>query len=186
MPRLDRITDMPDINLDDRRGRDDAFEAFYARFAPSLWGYAARIGGDPALADDIVQEAFIRYLNNVRPEMPEGQRKAFIFKIASRLLADHFRRRKILPLEEAGKADWDGDPAPEPDALSPDLKRLFAALPPRDRKLLWLAYAEGYSHVEIAEICGLKAASVKVLLFRLRRAFAAVLRDNGYRLEELP
>jgi RNA polymerase sigma-70 factor (ECF subfamily) len=186
MPRLDRITDMPDINLDDRRGRDDAFEAFYARFAPSLWGYAARIGGDPALADDIVQEAFIRYLNNVRPEMPEGQRKAFIFKIASRLLADHFRRRKILPLEEAGKADWDGDPAPERDALSPDLKRLFAALPPRDRKLLWLAYAEGYSHVEIAEICGLKAASVKVLLFRLRRAFAAVLRDNGYRLEELP
>ena len=174
------------MNRCDGRAGDDAFETFYTRTAPSLWGYAARIGGDSALADDIVQETFCRYLNHVRPELPERQRKAFVFKIASRLLTDSFRRRKTLPLETVEDPGPEGDPNQVREALSPDLKRLFAALPPQDRALLWLAYVEGYSHDEIADIVGLKAASIKVLLFRLRRSFAARLRDSGYRPEERP
>jgi len=65
-----------------------------------------------------------------------------------------------------------------------DVKSLFDALHPRDRSLLWLAYVEGYSHEEIAEMMGLNAKSVKVLLFRLRGSFAASLRSKGYGLEE--
>jgi RNA polymerase sigma-70 factor (ECF subfamily) len=172
------------------RVRDDAFEAFYARTAPALWGYARRVSGDAALADDIVQETFLRYLNNVRPELPEPPRRAFAFKIASRLLVDNIRRHKAVSLEtveEPAVRDAAGAAyGAAHKALSPDLKRLFACLKPRDRALLWLAYAEGYSHVEIAEIYGLRAASVKVLLFRLRRSFAARLRDSGYRPEERP
>jgi RNA polymerase sigma-70 factor (ECF subfamily) len=168
------------------RIRDDAFEPFYGRTAPALWGYVARACNDSALADDIVQETFLRYLNNARPELPERQRKAFVYKIASRLLIDNFRRKKALPLETP-EALTTGDEWPSTDeALSPDLKRLFVSLKPRDRALLWLAYAEGYSHVEIAEICGLRAASVRVMLFRLRRSFAARLRACGYRQEERP
>ncbi len=165
--------------------RDDAFEAFYARTTPALWGYISRICGDAVLADDIIQETFIRYLNNVRPERPERERKAFAYKIATRLLTDSFRRKKSVSLEAAGERKADEIPIPVREALSPDLKRLFALLPPRDRALLWLAYAEGYDHVEIAEILGLKSASIKVLLFRLRRSFAAALRANGYHPEEL-
>jgi RNA polymerase sigma-70 factor (ECF subfamily) len=168
------------------RIRDDAFEPFYGRTAPALWGYVARACNDSALADDIVQETFLRYLNNARPELPERQRKAFVYKIASRLLIDNFRRKKALPLETP-EALTAGDEWPSTDeALSPDLKRLFVSLKPRDRALLWLAYVEGYNHVEIAEICGLRAASVKVMLFRLRRSFAARLRACGYRQEERP
>jgi len=168
------------------RIRDDAFEAFYARTAPALWGYIVRACGDSALADDIVQETFLRYLDNARPELPERPRKAFVYKIASRLLIDNFRRKKALPLETA-EAQTAGNTSPSVDeALSPDLKSLFVSLKPRDRALLWLAYAEGYSHVEIAEICGLRAASVRVMLFRLRRSFAARLRACGYRQEERP
>jgi len=54
----------------------------------------------------------------------------------------------------------------------------MARLRPRERQLLWLAHAEGYSHREIAEITGLGAASIRLLLFRARRKIARLLRQN--------
>jgi RNA polymerase sigma-70 factor (ECF subfamily) len=48
-------------------------------------------------------------------------------------------------------------------------------LKPRERALLWLAYAQGSSHREIADVLGLKAGSIKLLLFRARRKLAAML-----------
>ena len=53
----------------------------------------------------------------------------------------------------------------------------MARLRPRDRQLLWLAHAEGYSHREISEITGLGEASVRLLLFRARRKLARMLRE---------
>jgi RNA polymerase sigma-70 factor (ECF subfamily) len=49
---------------------------------------------------------------------------------------------------------------------------------PRERQLLWLAHAEGYSHREIAEITGLNAAGIRLLLFRARRKIARLLRKQ--------
>jgi RNA polymerase sigma-70 factor (ECF subfamily) len=53
---------------------------------------------------------------------------------------------------------------------------------PRDRQLLWLAHAEGYSHREIAEITGLATASIRLLLFRARRKIARLLREQTDRV----
>jgi RNA polymerase sigma-70 factor (ECF subfamily) len=50
----------------------------------------------------------------------------------------------------------------------------------RDRELLWLAYAQGSSHREIADSLGLKTASIKLLLFRARRRLAKLLRGHGH------
>jgi len=167
------------------RTRDAAFEAFYVRTSSGIWAYLYRVSGDGALADDIVQEAFVRYLRSARADLPEGQRKAFIYKIASHLLTDSFRKKKTVSLEDLPEREKAAGPAAS-DALSPDLRILFETLPQRDRALLWLAYAEGYDHAEIAEILGLKKASIKVLLFRLRRSFAVALKNIGYIPEETP
>jgi RNA polymerase sigma-70 factor (ECF subfamily) len=51
-------------------------------------------------------------------------------------------------------------------------------LTPRERAMLWLAYAHGSSHRDIATTVGVKAASVKLLLFRARRKLALVMRDR--------
>ena len=59
-----------------------------------------------------------------------------------------------------------------------DLGRAMARLKPRERDLLWLAYAQGSSHQEIAQTLGLKTASIKLLLFRARRRLAALLREG--------
>ena len=60
-----------------------------------------------------------------------------------------------------------------------DLGRAMTHLKPRERDLLWLAYAQGSSHQEIADTLGLKRSSIKLLLFRARRRLAALLRESG-------
>jgi RNA polymerase sigma-70 factor (ECF subfamily) len=52
-------------------------------------------------------------------------------------------------------------------------------LKPRERSLLWLAYAQGFSHAEIAELLGLKTASLKALLFRARQRLITLLGRPG-------
>ena len=60
-----------------------------------------------------------------------------------------------------------------------DVHRALAQLKPSQRRMLWLAYAQGSSHDEIAEVLGLTRASVKALLFRARRKMAELLRGGG-------
>jgi len=59
-----------------------------------------------------------------------------------------------------------------------DLHRALVKLSHRQRDALWLAYAEGSSHVEIAERLGVKTSSVKLILFRARRKLARLLRGE--------
>ena len=66
--------------------------------------------------------------------------------------------------------------AAAPVAPESDLGRIFARLAPRDRALLWLAHVEGHSHAEIGAALGLKAISVRVMLFRARAELARRLR----------
>ena len=159
----------------------DLFQQFYFRVAPVLRGYISRVCGDPALTDDIFQESFLKFLRTVRWNAPEREQKAFIFKIAARLIIDSIRRIRPDPLDEADRTEDPGSAAVlRRESLEPDMKSMFDALLPRDRSLLWLADVEGYSHEEIAEMMGLKSKSVKVLLFRLRGSIAASLRGKGY------
>ena len=156
----------------------DAFAAFYERSARPLWAYLARVGGDAALADDLMQESYVRFLTAAYPADGEVAMRRYLFRIATNLLRDHWRRQRSTPLDEVPEERFatSGHAAQaETEALlGPALKQLR----PRDRQLLWLAYAEGYSHREIAEVTGLASASIRLLLFRARRKAAALLRRS--------
>jgi RNA polymerase sigma-70 factor (ECF subfamily) len=155
----------------------DAFAGFYQRSTRPLWAYLARVSGDPGLADDLMQESYLRFLCASRPD-DEGEiaHRRYLFRIATNLLRDHWRRPASTSLEEVpeevfvSRQDWDN--LDSQAALGPALARMR----PRDRQLLWLAHAEGYTHREIAEITGLAATSVRLLLFRARRKIARHLR----------
>ena len=68
------------------------FEAFYLLTARTLHGYLCRIAGDPATADEVLQETYIRMLN--APPMGELPRKAYLYKTATNLLRDRWRKQK--------------------------------------------------------------------------------------------
>jgi RNA polymerase sigma-70 factor (ECF subfamily) len=156
----------------------DAFAGFYERSARSLWAYLARVSGDPALADDLMQESYVRFLSASRAEDGEVAARRYLFRIATNLLRDHWRRPRAASIEEIPEeffAAKSGEAQADSQAV---LGSALARLRPRDRQLLWLAYAEGYSHREIAEVTGLGAASIRLLLFRARRKIAGLLRQQ--------
>jgi RNA polymerase sigma-70 factor (ECF subfamily) len=172
---------------DDRpRPGTESFEEFYAVTAKPLWRYVQKVAGDADLADDIVQEAYVRYLARVGDIEPAG-RKAYLFRIAANLMTDHFRRskrRRTLMRESAVPAmNEEGLPTKE---LQGKVHRVLGRLSLRERSLLWMAHAEGFRHREIAETLGLKEASVRVLLFRARRKVARLLKAVGFEPGPLP
>ena len=161
----------------------DAFAAFYGRSARPLWAYLARVSGDPALADDLMQESFVRFLTASRPEFSpaEGEVAArrYLFRIGSNLLRDHWRRPAPVSFDEFSEEIFSSPDRSAQAESQAILGPALAQMRPRDRQLLWLAHAEGYSHREIAQITGLAGASIRLLLFRARRKIARILLDQA-------
>ena len=156
----------------------EQFAAFYERSARSLWAYLARVSRDPALADDLTQESFIRFLcSATHPEDGEIAARRYLFRIATNLLRDHWRRPQSSSLDEFPEEIFAARCGSSHSDSQAMLGPAMAQLRPRDWQLLWLAYAEGYSHREIAEVTGLASASIRLLLFRARRKAARLLRQ---------
>jgi RNA polymerase sigma-70 factor, ECF subfamily len=152
---------------------EEAFRAFYELTARPLWAYLARTTGDGRLADDLLQESYYRLLR-VRTEFEsEEHRRHYLFRIATNLVRDHHRRPRV----EQAEGDYPAADARTAERATAriDLARAMEQLKPRERSLLWLAYAQGWSHEEIAASLGLKTASLKCLLHRARRRLLGVL-----------
>jgi len=167
---IDAVDDAPRL-LDERE-----CHALYARTAAPLRAYIARTLGSPALADDIVQETYLRVLRRPAPALGEDELRAYVFRIAGNLIVDHWRAQKREVTSEIPERA-----APAPDqALRIDMGRIFGRLKPRERQLVWLAHVEGAAHREIASAMGLRTGSVRVLLSRARNHLARLLRDSGH------
>ncbi|HYK40211.1 MAG TPA: RNA polymerase sigma factor [Candidatus Eremiobacteraceae bacterium] len=160
-----------------RRIDEAAFQLFYAETTPKLWAYIRRASGDGALADDLLQETFCRFLRADLPALEKMQMKAYLYRIASSLLADHWREVKR-------QRRWSFDflsstRTVEDAAQGGDTMHLFERLKAQEQTLLWLAYVEGLDHREIALALRLREKSVRVLLFRARKKLASILTNQG-------
>ena len=148
------------------------FEAFYRATADRLRTYLYRVCGDRRLAEDLAQEAYYRFLRSGFSSPEDEERARYLFRIGSNLLKDHW----------AGAKKSAFGPPPEPETASPadrlDLHNALAVLKQPERQMLWLAYAEGYSHAEIAGSLGVKPESVKVLLFRAKARLLRLLQGD--------
>src|SRR5689334_8788858 len=141
---------------------EDAFRLFYDRTARPVWAYLSRMTGDARLADDLLQEAYYRFLRAKVTHESDAHRRNYLFRIATNLVRDHRRRPNLEATRLAdGAGEIDHADPHSADAAGGvvrrlDLARSMARLKPRERDLLWLAYAQGSSHKEIAETLGLK------------------------------
>ena len=160
---------------------EDAFRLFYDRTARPVWAYLSRATGDPRQADDLLQETYYRFLRAAAPPAEDAHRRNYLFRIATNLVHDT-RRRPQLDAVQMQDAVEHADPRQDDNANGAarrvDLARAMARLKPRERDLLWLAYAQGSSHKEIADVLGLRTSSIKLLLFRARRRLATLLREG--------
>ena len=163
-----------------------SFGAFYNRTARALWAYLAKLSGDPAAADDLMQECYYRFLRARHAPLDAEQAKQYLFRIASNLLRDRWRRgqgKVNVPLDDAEDLPA-GERTAESTQARHDLKSALSQLTPRELQLLWLAYVEGSSHKEISCLAGLRVASVRPMLFRARQKLVEILRKAGITGEE--
>jgi RNA polymerase sigma-70 factor (ECF subfamily) len=177
LQRLEPITGEADETL---QMDQDTFHALYERTARPLWVFLWRRTGDIQLADDLLQETYYRFLRTRARYENESHRRNYLYRIAANLATDsHRQKREHVELSDlhTPTSHRDADAAGRSQRRT-DLTRAMAQLKPRQRDALWLAYAEGSSHEEIAQVLGVKASSIKLILFRARRKLATLLRGQ--------
>lgn len=160
---------------------EESFRLFHDRTARPLRAYLGAALRNDSLADDLLQESYLRFLAAGLPaEMTEDHRKNYLFRIATNLMRDHYRKAQAMPLgESVGREKLAGPGRMDDDvARRQDVHRIMEELKPRERELLWLAYVEQFSHREIAGMIGAKAESIRPMLARAREAMAGLLRNR--------
>jgi RNA polymerase sigma-70 factor (ECF subfamily) len=163
------------VTENELRMDEAAFRILYEQTAGPLFGYLLRVTGERELSEDLLQESYCRFLSHDLPVMGAAQGKSYLFRTASNLLRDRWRRRKEEPLPEDASEVASTAPHPERGV---QMRQAFRQLKPRERQLLWLAYVEGSNHKEIADCTGLRAGSIRLLLFRARRRLAGLIRNG--------
>ena len=153
----------------------EAFRDFYSATARPLWAYIQSVVGISAVADDLLQDSYLRLLTaNLSHSMSPTHRRHYLFRVASNLIADYYRssHRREVPIGEQVPKTESSDEVSTKDLVERALKMAL----PRDRQLVWLAYVEEASHQEIAAIMGYGVPSVAPLLSKARRRLVLVVR----------
>lgn len=169
--------------------RFESIEEVFSAFESPLLSYALRLLGERALAEDIVQDAFMK-LHAQFAEVREPGR--WLYRTVHNLALNQRRREnKIVPLpkvtspDEPGSAPDAADPEPLPDEQiirweGIGLVRLsLDALDERSRELVRLKFDEDLSYKQISERTGLSTGHVGYLLHHALKVIAAELARAG-------
>ncbi|MGE3163857.1 MAG: RNA polymerase sigma factor [Planctomycetota bacterium] len=165
-----------------------ALGSFLGRHQDSVLRFVTQLLGDPHIAQDIVQETFLRAARHPTRLLQVESCHNWLLRVARNLGMDHLRRVSRQHRHTARLAERvarSTEAAPEHEARVEDAEireRLHAAvvaLSPRQRELVLLRIQEGKSYLEIAEITGLSATHVGLILHQAMKALTKSLRGVG-------
>ncbi len=165
-------------------GERAAFDDLISRWTPSLHRYALKLAQDRDIADDLVQDVWLKVLRGLgRLREPERFRP-WLFGIAHRTFVDRLRIRYAQPAD--AQCDLGALPDPtaghDPFALKRDVHQGLDALPVIEREILTLFYLEDMPHADIATALAIPIGTVKSRLHRAR----TLLRHHLTALESTP
>ncbi len=158
------------VSLADRQ----AFQQLYRHSSGKLYAIALRISNQEKLAEDILQESFIKIWHNAhRFDSQKAQAMTWMGTIvrnqAIDLLRKHKKQAESEPFDEDLHSTNSGNPT-EDSLIRTDnhqaVHRCLKMLDEKYRQIILLAYLDGYTHQEIAEIKGLSISNVKNRIYR--------------------
>jgi RNA polymerase sigma factor (sigma-70 family) len=158
---------------------EELFEVVFTRYYPLVYRLAFRCTGQSDEADDIAQEVFLRFYRTPPRAASEGERRAWLCRVATNLSLNALRdrQRRASHEEKAGSVSAVEEVAqldPERQAIAREqaalVRAILAELPERQQTYIILRSA-GLSYAEIAQVTGVAAASVGSLLARAEREF---------------
>lgn len=162
-----------------RAGSVAAFQALYDRHSRAVFNFLLRLTGDRQIAEDLLQETFLRVFSHREDYRPTAAFRTWLFTIARNLAIDQLRQRSGS--EELETAERVVDPGATPlqqaeaQELSDRLQAAVLRLPPSQREVLLLSRFAGLSHEEIAQVTGASPAAVRVTLHRALRRLRGLL-----------
>jgi RNA polymerase sigma-70 factor (ECF subfamily) len=149
-----------------RRGDMAAYSAIYERFGTACYNLALRVLGEPAAAEDIVQEVFLKLIGTLRGFRGDAPFGAWLKRMTANATIDALRAQQRFGADDA-QTLFDAMPATDADAESrTDTWTLLMRLPPRARAVLILHEVEGYTHKELADLFGQSESYSKSILAR--------------------
>jgi RNA polymerase sigma-70 factor (ECF subfamily) len=150
--------------------------ALYERYGFLLRRRCLLLLRDEALADDALQDAFVRVLRH-RAELGRSERPLrFLYRVVDTTCFDHLRRRRVRRVEESSPDDPVGAHPDVPLEIRDGVLRLLGALDGADRRIAVLAFVDGLTQGEIAEEVGLSRVTVNKRVDALRARAASFLR----------
>ena len=158
-----------------REGSRAAFDELVTRYRPRLVAFLARRLADPADAEDVVQETFLRAYDRLAQYDPSRPFATWLFTIGKNVAANHAIARGRRDARDRDSRP--ADAAIEDDAGASDLwQRARVILSPDAYRMLWLRYAQGLTVREVAAELDRSSVAVKVMLFRARRRLLQEIR----------
>jgi len=142
----------------------------YEEYSPGLYRYAYRLLGDQDLAEECVSETFSRFLGVIRRgTSPEGNLRAYLYRVAHNWVVDHYRKQATLTILET-----DAHPDPESDLEKgihsrqeiEQLRLALLNLPEEQRMVIELRFMEDWSHERVAEFLGKTVDATRALQHR--------------------
>ncbi|HBL26078.1 MAG TPA: RNA polymerase subunit sigma-24 [Acidobacteria bacterium] len=179
-------------------GAEEAFREIVVRFERPVYSLIARMLQDPATAEDLAQEVFVKAFRRLDTYDPSRKLASWLFKIAHNTTIDHLRRHtpETIPLEtgkDPGEEHRGGlaavladdslespSSAAERRDMARSLERAIARLRPDYREVVVLFYIEGASYQEICEATDLPLGTVKTNLHRARKELAEEMTRLGW------
>ncbi|MFL6260847.1 MAG: RNA polymerase sigma factor [Thermoanaerobaculia bacterium] len=178
------------------KGSQDAFRELVRRFERPVYSLVLRMVQDPATAEDLAQEVFVKAFRRLSTYDPQWKFSSWLFKIAHNTTIDHLRRGapETVPLEAGQDEEGRGglaavladqtaeDPgaAAERRDLARSLERAIRRLRPDYREAVLMFYVHGASYQEICEVTGQPLGTVKTNLHRARKELAQAMTGLGW------
>lgn len=179
-----------------RRGDAASFDAVFAAYRRRLYGYLVRMTRRRDVAEDLLQETFLRLAQHARRLAEDTRLGAWLFTVAHRLFVSWTRAqgvRAMLAAEVMARDPADDERSPwerSPSERSPleaiaasqaqaALERAFAELAPPYREVALLVGVEGMQPTEVAQILGQKPEAIRQRLSRARAQLAGALGEHA-------
>ncbi len=162
----------------------------FERYHRPLYGFFVRLTNQSSASEDLVQIVFYRILKYRHTYRDEGKFSAWIYHLARKVAADHFRKHASTPIP-ADPADFhdhpDLAPAPDANAATSDdlalLRRALTRLTHEHREVLVLARLQHLNHQEIARLLDCSVGAVKVRAHRalkeLREVYFKIRKEQA-------
>jgi RNA polymerase sigma-70 factor (ECF subfamily) len=177
-------------------GSQEAFRDLVLRFERPVYSLIVRMINDPATAEDLAQEVFVKAYRSLRTYDASRKLSSWLFKIAHNTTIDHLRRHTPdtvsleAPPDEEGRgglaavlsAESVENPAAAAERrdMARSLERAISRLRSEYREAVVLFYVEGASYQEICDVTGLPLGTVKTNLHRARKELAVEMAALGW------